>query len=133
MIRVLAMLFGLFSFALIAIALLMLGMVWLYDRWCQFRDVPRRGLAAQAWVRGPDGKPVPFDQGDVGDETKDIATEGLGWNVPLGDLAYDRIQVRRSDRRVEKHHPLGHRTTHLAYLHQDEWNLWRPITLAVRR
>lgn len=109
---------------LVVVALLVVLVCW------PFMRPPRRGALDIT------GKPFPDIrdyQRDEGDESKDIATEGLGWNVPLGDLAYDRIQVRRSDRRVEKHHPLGHRTTHLAYLHQDEWNLWRPITLAVRR
>lgn len=76
-----ATLYGLFVFAIVAIALVLFGLVWLVQRWRALRSVPRRGLAPVAWVRDARGTPVAFDQADPGDENDfqtDVVTEGLG-------------------------------------------------------
>lgn len=126
-IRTAATLYGLLVFAIIACALMAFGIAWLVARWRAVAVVPRDGfdLIAKLQSCGLADRPA-IDQRDLGDET-DIAAEGLGWNVPLGDLVHDRIIVRPPDRRREKYHPLGHRTEPLAYLQEVEWKLWTAV------
>lgn len=107
---------GLFSIAIVAIAVILFGLVWLVQRARELRLVPRRGLAPQAWVRDDDGAiaEVRWDengpsitryQRDEGDET-DIVPEGLGPTI------------------VRRHHSP---TTPLAYLEEQEWQLWTSV------
>ena len=62
-----AALYGLLVFAIVAAALVALGLLWLVRRWRALSLVPRRGIAPQAWVRDADGDPQPFAAGDETD------------------------------------------------------------------
>lgn len=110
-----------FTFAYGLVSLLEAGKVRLKAWWAMRHP---RDITGKAFPDIRRGVARPTDQRDLGDETQDIAAEGLGWNVPLGDLVYDRIQVRPPDRAREKHHPLGHRTRSFACLPDAEGHLW---------
>lgn len=67
-IRSFATIYGLLCFAILAIALVLFGLVWLVRRWRELKTEPRRGIAPPA---------RESDQRDYADET-DLVPEGLG-------------------------------------------------------
>lgn len=73
-IRTVAALYGLVTFAFTALVLVVFGIAWVVRRVQALQRVPRRGLAPQAWVRDAHGMPQPFRQ-DYGDGD-DVVPEG---------------------------------------------------------
>ena len=122
-----AELYGLLTFAVVAIALVLFGVVWFVHR-ARALSVPRRGLAPQAWVRDAQGKPQPFAScdgsgRDADDETTDLVPEGLGAERPVPVWQWGR----RADGRPFIRRAWPSWTTALAYLPEREWQLWTSV------
>lgn len=103
--------YGLFVFAVVAAALVALGVVWLIQRWRAVAVVPR--------AADPDPTSSQHDE----DPAQDLVTEGLGTDRPVPLWHWGR----REDGRPFVSRAWPSWTTPLAYLPETEWQLWTSV------